>query len=103
MARDVERDVLGKLVDAAKHNDFAEVRQLVSKNDALNKESNRLLANSARTLAAENDAEVTTSRTRRDNQTRRIRSYARAHGRGGGGRRGRDSGGWRCRGASPPG
>ena len=39
---DQQRDVLGELVDAAKDNDFAEVRQLVSKNDALNKESNSI-------------------------------------------------------------
>ena len=36
------RDVLGELVDAATENAFAEVRQLVSKNDVLNKESNSI-------------------------------------------------------------
>jgi hypothetical protein len=46
---DQQRDVLGELVDAAKDNDFAEVRQLVSKNDALNKESNSI----ARELGAD--------------------------------------------------
>jgi hypothetical protein len=37
-----QRDVLGELIDAATDNDFAEVRRLVSKNDALNKESNSI-------------------------------------------------------------
>ena len=56
---DQRRDVLGELVDAATDNAFAEVRQLVSKNDVLNKESNVTLPleldgmgpKSARTLA----------------------------------------------------
>jgi hypothetical protein len=46
---DQQRDVLGGLIDAAKHNDFAEVRQLVSENDALNQESNSI----ARELGAD--------------------------------------------------
>ncbi len=37
-----QRDVLGELIDAATDDDFAEVRRLVSKNDALNKESNSI-------------------------------------------------------------
>jgi len=36
---DQQRDVLGGLVDAAEDDDFAKVRELVSKNEALNKES----------------------------------------------------------------
>jgi len=39
---ELQRDVLGELIDAATDNDFAEVRQLVSKNEALNKESNSI-------------------------------------------------------------
>ena len=42
-------DLLGELVAAAKDNDFAEVRRLASKNDALNKESNSI----ARELGAD--------------------------------------------------
>jgi hypothetical protein len=44
-----QREVLGGLVDAARDRDFAEVRQLVSENDALNKESNSI----ARQLGAD--------------------------------------------------
>jgi len=39
---ELQRDVLGELIDAATDNDFAEVRQLVSKNEALNKESDSI-------------------------------------------------------------
>lgn len=46
---DQQRDVLGELVDAAKDSDLAKVRQLVPKNDALNKESNSI----ARELGAD--------------------------------------------------
>jgi hypothetical protein len=35
-------DVLGELVTAARDNDFAEVRRLASRNDALNSESNSI-------------------------------------------------------------
>jgi hypothetical protein len=44
-----QRDVLGGLVDATSERDFAEVRRLVSKNDALNKESRQI----ARDLGAD--------------------------------------------------
>ena len=44
-----QRDVLDGLVDAATKNDFAEVRRLVSKNDALNRESSQI----ARELGAD--------------------------------------------------
>jgi hypothetical protein len=44
-----QREVLGGLVDAARDRNFAEVRQLVSENDALNKESNSI----ARELGAD--------------------------------------------------
>jgi hypothetical protein len=46
---DEQRDVLDELVDAATDSDFAEVQRLVSKNDALNKESNSI----ARELGAD--------------------------------------------------
>ena len=48
-----QRDVLDGLVDAATKNDFAEVRRLVSKKTRSTGSPVRLLANSARTLAAE--------------------------------------------------
>ena len=50
---DQQRDVLGELVDAAKSNDVAKVGELVSKNQALNKESGSI----ARKLGAEACAE----------------------------------------------
>jgi hypothetical protein len=37
---DQQREVLGGLIDAARNDDFAELRRLASKNEALNKESN---------------------------------------------------------------
>ena len=46
---DQQRKVLGGLVDAAKNGDFAEVRRLASKNEALNKESSSI----ARELGAD--------------------------------------------------
>ena len=39
---DQQREVLGGLVDAARNGDFAEVRRLASKNEALNKESSSI-------------------------------------------------------------
>jgi hypothetical protein len=50
---DQQRDVLGALVDAAKDNDVARVRELASKNEALNKEANSVM----RELGAEACAE----------------------------------------------
>jgi len=50
---DQQRDVLASLVDAAKDNDVARVGELVSKNQALNKESGSI----ARKLGAEACAE----------------------------------------------
>lgn len=44
-----QRDVLGGLIDAARENDVAKVRQLVSRNEALNKEATSI----ARDLGAE--------------------------------------------------
>ena len=46
---DQQRKVLGGLVDAAKNGDFAEVRRLASKSEALNKESSSI----ARELGAD--------------------------------------------------
>jgi gas vesicle protein len=46
---DQQRDVIAELIDAAKDSDFAKVRELVSKNEALNKEANSV----ARELGAE--------------------------------------------------
>ena len=46
---DQQREVLGSLVAAAKDNDFADVRQLVLRNDALNNESDSI----ARELGAD--------------------------------------------------
>jgi gas vesicle protein len=50
---DQQRDVIAELIDAAKDSDFAKVRELVSKNEALNKEANSV----ARELGAEACAE----------------------------------------------
>lgn len=46
---DQQRDVLAELIEAAKDNDVAEVQELVSKNEALNRESSSI----ARELGAE--------------------------------------------------
>jgi gas vesicle protein len=50
---DQQRDVIAELIDAAKDSDFAKVRELVWKNEALNKEANSV----ARELGAEACAE----------------------------------------------
>jgi hypothetical protein len=46
---DQQRDVIGELIDAARDSDFAKVRELDSKNDALNREAGSI----ARDLGAE--------------------------------------------------
>ena len=46
---DQQRDVLDELIHAARDDDFARVRELVAKNEALNKEANSI----ARELGAE--------------------------------------------------
>lgn len=48
-----QRDVLAGLIDAAKDSDFAKVRELAAKNEALNREANSI----ARELGAEACAE----------------------------------------------
>jgi len=50
---DQQRDVIGGLIDTAKSNDVAKVQELVSKNEALNKESRSI----TRELGAEACAE----------------------------------------------